>query len=178
MEIVLHFSPLFTCREPVWLPAKRVSAHRHVPKCSSTHFQANSLPHPPPFQLYAVMPVKNERKGYFWKQDVISRGQGVLSWWGLAAFPILKHCFLKPDVYKAILKQVLEIAPQTSYRQRNAVREWAVSSYTFLVSTYARVLPLKVSQARGRMIERGCLKQNKQTKNYCICHVFGHCFFI
>lgn len=90
--------------------------------------------------------------------------QGVLSWWGLAVFPILKRHFLKPDVYKAILKQILEIAPKTSYRQRNAVREWAVSSYMFLVSIQATVLHPKVTQAKGRMIERGYLKQRKQTQ--------------
>lgn len=69
---------------------------------------------------------------------------------------------LKPDVYKAILKQVLEIAPKTSYRQHNAVREWAVSSYMFLVSIQATVPHPK--QAKGRMIERDYLKQRKQTK--------------
>lgn len=91
--------------------------------------------------------------------------QGVLSWWGLAEFPIIKHHFFKkPDVYKAILKQVLEIAPKTSYRQRNAVREWAASSYMFLVSIQATVLHTKVTQAKGRIVEKGYLKQMKQTK--------------
>lgn len=72
--------------------------------------------------------------------------------------------FLKPDVYKAILQQVLEIAPKTSYKQRNAVREWAVSSYMILVSIQAMVLHPKVTHVKGKMIERGYLKQRKQIK--------------
>lgn len=175
MEIVLHFHSLCTCWEPLWLPATRVRSHTYV-QVQSTPFPANPLPTSIPFPTSCCNACEEREKGVLLEIGCNLHGARCSQLVGLGSVSYTQTQFFKPDVYKAISKsqnRFWKLVQRLSYRQRNAVREWAVSSYTFLVSIHTTGFLPKVTQAKGRMIERGCLKQNKQ--KCLMCNVFGHC---
>lgn len=178
MEIVLHFHSLCTCWEPVWLPASRVRTHTCA-QVQSTPFPANPLPTSIPFPTSRCDAYEEWEKGVLLEIGYNLRGARCSQLVGLTSVSYTQTQVFKPDVYKAISNSQNRFGnwSKDCYRQRNEVREWAVSSYTFLVSIHTTSFLPKVTQAKGRMIQRGCLKQNKQTKVSSVQH-FWPLFFI